>query len=69
MYDYCANTANNVFSEQRVSTVLNNQTARHAKDYLDTVTHGRWVDADPKRLVSIANSLRKVISAILEDSQ
>lgn len=69
LFKFCANEKNQAFNESRVSSILNNQTARDAKDYLDVVVHGRWMDADPARLHSIANSLRKVITAIVEDSQ
>ena len=69
LFTFCANVKNQVFNEVRVSNILGNQTARDAKDYLDLVTHGRWMNADPARLHSIANSLRKVITAIAEDSQ
>lgn len=69
LFNFCALEKNAIFNETRVSNILNNQTARDSKDYLDTVVHGRWVEADSARLHSIANSLRKVITAIVEDTQ
>ena len=61
--------ANAVFHETRVADMLRSRTALDAKDYLDSVTHGRWTDADPSKLISIGNGIRKVIMAILEDTQ
>lgn len=66
---YCANEQHNVFTEKRICTLLSNDAAIKAKDYLDLVTHGRWAEADPTHLRSVATRLRKVIVAILEDSQ
>lgn len=66
---YCANEQHNVFAEKRICTLLSNDAAIKAKDYLDLVTHGRWAEADPTHLRSVATRLRKVIVAILEDSQ
>ena len=60
---------NSVFHETRVADMLRSRTALDAKDYLDSVTHGRWTDADSMRLISIGNGIRKVIMAILEDTQ
>lgn len=69
LMSFCANEQNNVFTEKRICTLLSNSAAIQAKDYLDMVTHGRWAEADPAHLRSIAIRLRKVIAAILEDSQ
>lgn len=69
LMSFCANERNNVFAEKRICTLLSNDAAIKSKDYLDLVTHGRWTEADPAHLRSVATRLRKVITAILEDSQ
>lgn len=67
--NYSSQVKNNVFNEQRITTILSSRTVLEAKDYLDLVVHQRWADADSTKLHSIANSLRKLITAIVEDTQ
>lgn len=66
---YCANDQHSVFAERRICTLLSNDSAIKAKEYLDLVTHGRWAEADPAHIKSVAIRLRKVIAAILDNSQ
>lgn len=69
LMQFGAAKANPVFNETRVADMLSSGTATEAKKYLDIVTHGRWTDADPTKLISIGNGIRKVITAIVEDTQ
>lgn len=55
-----------IFSEIRICDVLGSQLTREAKNYLDSVAHNHWRQADPIALTSAANNLRNVISHILE---
>jgi hypothetical protein len=63
---YCAARKNNVFAETRICDVLGSTQTMAAKDYLDSVAHMKYREADATSLLSAANNLRRIIQHILE---
>jgi hypothetical protein len=57
--------ANGVFVEQNMCRILASGTTKNAKDYLDSMTHMRFQEADPLTLASVANNIRAIIQHIL----
>lgn len=58
--------ANGVFIEQNMCKTLASGTTRAAKNYLDSMTHMKFQEADPQTLVSVANNIRAIIKYILD---
>ncbi|MCZ8383272.1 hypothetical protein ACFWXM_18755 [Achromobacter xylosoxidans] len=65
LISYASVHANGVFSEQNMCKTLASGTTKSAKDYLDTMTHMKYQEADPPTLVSVANNIRAIIQHIL----
>lgn len=63
---YCANSGNGIFAENKICQILGSPTIAHAKDYLDSVVHMKYMQADEMTLLSTANNLRAIIQYILE---
>jgi hypothetical protein len=57
--------ANGVFVEQNMCKTLASGTTKSAKNYLDSMTHMKFQEADPPTLASVANNIRAVIQYIL----
>ncbi|MBO2966572.1 hypothetical protein J4764_03860 [Burkholderia pseudomallei] len=66
MINFCSNFNNGVFSENKICRVLSAGTTKQAKDYLDSMTHLKYQQADAPTLETIANNIRGVIQYILE---
>ncbi|MFA7282663.1 MAG: hypothetical protein WC100_21455 [Sterolibacterium sp.] len=58
--------ANGVFAEQNMCKALASGTTKTAKNYLDSMTHLKFQEADPPTLVSVANNIRAIIKYILD---
>lgn len=58
--------ANGVFVEQNMCKALASGTTKTAKNYLDSMTHLKFQEADPPTLVSVANNIRAIIKYILD---
>lgn len=63
---YAGNFNNGVFAERNICKVLNSHQTTQAKDYLDSMTHLKYRNADPLTVGSTANHIRNVIKYILE---
>lgn len=57
--------ANGVFVEQNMCKTLASGTTKSAKNYLDSMTHMKFQEADPPTLASVANNIRAIIQYIL----
>lgn len=57
--------ANGVFVEQNMCKTLASGTTKSAKQYLDSMTHMKFQEADPPTLASVANNIRAIIQYIL----
>lgn len=57
---------NGVFTEQNMCKTLSSGTTKTAKNYLDSMTHMKFQEADPPTLVSVANNIRAIIKYILD---
>lgn len=57
--------ANGVFEEQNMCKTLASGTTKSAKNYLDSMTHMKFQEADPPTLASVANNIRAIIQYIL----
>lgn len=57
--------ANSVFVEQNMCKTLASGTTKSAKNYLDSMTHMKFQEADPPTLASVANNIRAIIQYIL----
>ncbi|MBA1363696.1 MAG: hypothetical protein V4793_01295 [Paraburkholderia tropica] len=66
MITFCSKFDNGVFSENKICRVLSSGTTKQAKDYLDSMTHLKYQQADASTLETIANNIRGVIQYILE---
>lgn len=62
---YASVHANGVFVEQNMCKTLASGTTKSAKNYLDSMTHMKFQEADPTTLVSVANNIRGIIQYIL----
>lgn len=58
--------SNGVFAEQNMCKALASGTTKTAKNYLDSMTHLKFQEADPPTLVSVANNIRAIIKYILD---
>ena len=59
------NLSNGVFVEQNMCKTLASGTTKSAKNYLDSMTHMKFQEADPPTLASVANNIRAIIQYIL----
>lgn len=62
---YASVHANGVFVEQNMCKTLASGTTKNAKNYLDSMTHMKFQEADPPTLASVANNIRAIIQYIL----
>lgn len=63
---FAAVFANGVFTEQNMCKTLASGTTKTAKNYLDSMTHMKFQEADQPTLVSVANNIRAIIKYILD---
>lgn len=62
---YASVHTNGVFVEQNMCKTLASGTTKSAKNYLDSLTHMKFQEADPPTLASVANNIRAIIQYIL----
>lgn len=62
---FSANFENGIFSEKNICSILQSDTVKQAKTYLDGITHLKYQEADARTLESVGNNLRQVIRHIL----
>lgn len=65
LIEFASVHANGVFVEQNMCKTLASGTTKSAKNYLDSMTHMKFQEADPPTLASVANNIRAIIQYIL----
>jgi hypothetical protein len=65
LISFASEHANGVFAEKNMCKTLSSGTTNSAKNYLDSMTHMKFQEADPRTLESVANNIRTIIQHIL----
>lgn len=66
LISFSQNFANGVFAENNMCKTLASGTTKSAKNYLDSMTHMKFQEADAQTLISVANNIRAIIKYILD---